>query len=70
MKRKTVSLFQVTYKFFTKVSSIVKVLLLPRYSVCRGVMRQSCFIIQALVVNFHLVVTYPQQCRTGINVSH
>ena len=33
-------------------------------------MRQSCSIAQNLVVNYHLVVSYPQQCHTGINVIH
>ena len=33
-------------------------------------MRQSCSIVQNLVINYHLVVSYPHQCHIGINVSH
>ena len=32
--------------------------------------RQSRRIVQNLVVNYHLVISYPQQCHTGVNVSH
>ena len=31
---------------------------------------QSFSIDQNLVVNYHLVVSYPQQDPTGINISH
>ena len=41
-----------------------------RYFICRWVMRQSCSIVQKLVVNYHLVVSYPKQCHIGIKVSH
>ena len=30
-------------------------------------MLQYCFIILNLVANYHLVVSYPQQCHIGIN---
>ena len=33
-------------------------------------MRQSCSIVQNLVLNYHLVVSYPQQYHIGINVNH
>ena len=41
-----------------------------RYSICRWMVPQSCSIVQYFVVNNHLVVSYPQQCHTGINVNH
>ena len=38
-----------------------------RYFICRWMMHQSCSIFQYLVVNYHLVVSYPQQCHIRIN---
>ena len=70
MKRKALSLFQVTYKFFTKVAITDKVLLQPSHFICRWIVGQSCFIAEILIVNYYLVVSYPQQCLTGINVNH
>ena len=32
--------------------------------------RQPCSLVQNLIVNFYLVVIYPQQCHIGINVGH
>ena len=32
-------------------------------------LRQFCSIVQNLVRNYHLVVSYPQQCHIGINVN-
>ena len=32
--------------------------------------RQACPVVQNLVVNHHLVVSYPQQCHIGINENH
>ena len=39
------------------------------YFICRWMVHQSSSIVQNLVVSYHLVVSYPQQCRNGINVS-
>ena len=41
-----------------------------RYSIRRWMVPQSCSIVQYVVVNNHLVVSYPQRCHTGINVNH
>ena len=46
------------------------VLLASRYFICRWIVRQSCSIVQNLIVNYHLVVSYPQLCHIGINVDH
>ena len=40
------------------------------YFICRLIVRQSCSIVQNPVVNYHLVVSYPQQFHIGIKVSH
>ena len=31
---------------------------------------QFCSTVQNLVVNYHLVVSYPQQCHIEINLNH
>ena len=39
------------------------------YFICKWIVHQSSSIVQILVVSYHLVVSYPQQCHNGINVS-
>ena len=41
-----------------------------RYFICRRIVRQSCSIVENLVVNYHLVVSYAQQGHIGINSNH
>ena len=41
-----------------------------RNFICRWMVRQSCSIVQNLVVNHHLVVSYPQQCHIGIHIDY
>ena len=41
-----------------------------KYFLSRWMVCQPCSIVQNLVVNYHLVVSYSHQCHTGINVSH
>ena len=40
------------------------------YFKCRWMVRQYCSIFQNVVVNYHLVVSYPQQCHIGIDLKH
>ena len=41
-----------------------------RYFTCKWMVGQSCSIAQNLVVNYHLVVSFPQQDHIAINVNH
>ena len=45
--------------------------ILTRYFICRWLVRLSCSIVQNLVANYHLVISYTQQCHIGmINVNY
>ena len=37
---------------------------------CMWMVRKPCSIVQNLVVNYNLVVSYPQQCHIGIKIDH
>ena len=50
------------FKAWSKISS--------RYFIYRLMVHQSCSIVQNLVVNYHLAVSYPQLCHIGININH
>ena len=44
-------------------------LVLLKYFSCRLMVRQLRSIVQNLVVNYHVVVSYPQEWHIGINVN-
>ena len=43
---------------------------LSKKFICRWMMHHYCYFAQNLVVNYHLVLSYPQQRRIGINVDY
>ena len=48
----------------------LRVLLDARNFICRCMVRQYCSFVLNPVVNYHLVVSCPQQCHVRINVGH
>ena len=55
---------------YTNPTILLEAMLKTRYFTCRRMMHQSCSIVQNLVVNYHLVISYPQQCHIRININH
>ena len=56
-------------KSFLQIIKFAQCLFITRYFICTWIVHQSCSVVQSLVGNYHLVVSYPQQCHIGINVS-
>ena len=55
---------------YTNPTILLEAMLKTTYFICRRIMHQSCSIVQNLVVNYHLVISYPQQCHIRININH
>ena len=60
--------YQIIATLFLKWPNHLKTVI-ARYFICRWMVRQPCSIVQNLVVNYHLVVSWNRQSHIGTNVS-